>query len=308
MRALSVAVASVVACACLTLAPAGALAGTGKKILRKTSQISAQVAALQSEASALREQVGDLGGDQREQLSALQAELAALREYMGVLDQAQSQELSAQLDVLGASLDSLATIVESAGGGGEAVDLGPIQEAVERSEARLDLMSRTLEVTAHVNTESCASIPVQCGQSGSGHSFEPATSANHNPVLLTLYASSLGEGVSGLTIDDIRVDVPFVPAGGAIARKCSEEACGGSRFGGARGAYRVYLDTIASKWKAGTYTTVVGVSFQEGGQEFVGSTMVHFTIPRAADSSNGPVLEPEPVPIGPLPLPTPIIR
>lgn len=117
-------------------------------------------------------------------------------------------------------------------------------------------------ITASVDTEVCASVPVQCGVAGTGHTFAAAGDTNHNPIrLFVTVVRASGVPVNGLTINEFSFSNPFVPAGGGAAVICTEANCGTSRFGaGANGTYTIFLDRgPAGNWKAGAYAGTVRV-------------------------------------------------
>jgi len=144
----------------------------------------------------------------------------------------------------------------------------------------LQALDRKLDISASVDTAACASAPVQCTQSGV-HTAQAATSANHNPVGLTLLVGKHGSPVLNLDLNTFQIATAFVPAGGSAAVTCSEANCGPQRFQGASsGAYHIFLDRFAAgNWKAGTYQLVVRVSFNDAGVPRQGVALVPFTIP-----------------------------
>jgi len=144
----------------------------------------------------------------------------------------------------------------------------------------LQALDRKLDISASVDTTACASVPVQCTSTGV-HTAQAATSANHNPIALTLLVGKHGSPVLNLDINSIQVANPIVPAGGSSAVICSEANCGPKRFlSSSTGAYLVFLDrTAAGNWKAGTYQVVVRVSFNDAGVLRQGVALVPFTIP-----------------------------
>jgi hypothetical protein len=137
--------------------------------------------------------------------------------------------------------------------------------------------SAELTVQLAVDTAVCASVPVQCGVAGTGHTFVAASSTNHNPIRVFVQVSKAGVPVSGLTLASFNVSNSFVPAGGGSAGICGTASCGASNFGaGGNGSYTLYLDRIAAgNWKKGAYGG--GVKVTSGADS--GATLLNFAIP-----------------------------
>lgn len=136
-----------------------------------------------------------------------------------------------------------------------------------------------LEVSAHVDTEFCASGAVQC--SLAGNSFTAATDLNNNPVRLFVHVArgSTGANVSLLPLTSFSFRNNLVPAGSSGAVICPEANCTKARFSvGPDGAYSIILDRTADNWKAGTYAGTITVT---NGVD-TGSALVTFRVPGAA--------------------------
>ena len=142
-----------------------------------------------------------------------------------------------------------------------------------------------LAVAVSVDTEICASIPVQCNADvADEHSFAAAADTNHNPIrIFVLVSKRNGDGVSGLLEGDFTFNNSLVPAGGGSVGLCDITDCGVNNFQEATagdGLYSMFLDRIpAGNWKAGTYGSTMAVSFEDGGKTFDGIALVTFTIP-----------------------------
>lgn len=129
-----------------------------------------------------------------------------------------------------------------------------------------------LDVQAAVDTAPCATVPVQCG--GSGHSYEAASSSNHNPIRIGILVTSLGEPVSDLVLADVSFENPFVPAGGGAATHFD---CGAECFQpGGNGLYQFWAHrSPEGTWTAGHYFGRIGVTTASGQ---VGSALVDWNI------------------------------
>jgi hypothetical protein len=134
-----------------------------------------------------------------------------------------------------------------------------------------------LTVQVAIDTEVCASVAVQCGVAGQGHTFVAAASTNHNPIRVFVQVSKAGAPVAGLTLASFNVSNSFVPAGGGSAGICSTTRCGASNFaGGGNGTYTFFLDRIAAgNWKKGAYGG--GLKVTSGVD--TGAALINFRIP-----------------------------
>lgn len=146
-----------------------------------------------------------------------------------------------------------------------------------------------LVVEVHVDTELCASMPIQCAPGlGSDHTQVAASSSNHNPVILFVLVSKRedGVGVSGLVDTDFTFVNRVGPAGATAAIACGFDDCGIGFFSEASeetGLYFLTLDVASLSgtppWETGTYAATLAVSFVEDGKTFNGIALVTFTIP-----------------------------
>lgn len=133
-----------------------------------------------------------------------------------------------------------------------------------------------IAVSTAVDTRVCATVPVQC--SGAGHTFDAASSSNHNPIALRVtVVNKSGQPVNGLTAANFSFANGIVPAGGGSAATCSAASCGASTFAAAgNGLYQIYLDRApAGNWTAGGYAATLQVVVGTNN----GTSLVTFTIP-----------------------------
>lgn len=153
---------------------------------------------------------------------------------------------------------------------------------IKREIRQIELRSNRLEVTAEVNEAVCASVPVQCGNGTTGHSFAPASSSNHNPVSITLLVTLNGAPVSGLAATAFDFSDGIVPAGGPGITPCPAGGSGcaspGNLFQDAgNGMYVMWVHPAPSgNWKAGSYYARITVT-DTGGRR--GSALVEITVP-----------------------------
>jgi hypothetical protein len=141
--------------------------------------------------------------------------------------------------------------------------------------------SNRVEVMADVDEAACASAPVQCGNGTTGHNSAAASSANHNPVAITVLVTLNGAPVSGLPSSAFGFSNNIVPAGGSAAVLCP---AGGSGCASSSlfidtgdGTYLMWAHPFAANfnWKSGTYQGRINVTMPQG----EGTTLVTFTIP-----------------------------
>ncbi|AOE50259.1 hypothetical protein [Kangiella sediminilitoris] len=158
-------------------------------------------------------------------------------------------------------------------------DLGSLQGDVDDIANDVSSLSNTLEVQVVVHTDACASVPVQCGADAADeHTYEAASSSNHNPFPIRILVSKNGSPVSGLSASQFDYNNSFVPAGGTSSSKCDVE-CGPSWFQDAgHGVYSVYVDRSSNdgeNWDAGNYAGMVKVTDTDGAN---GSALVSFSL------------------------------
>jgi hypothetical protein len=137
-------------------------------------------------------------------------------------------------------------------------------------------MAAPMTVSVAVDTRVCATVPVQC--SGAGHTFDGASSSNHNPIVLRVtVVNKNGQPVNGLGATNFTFANPFVPAGGGSAVVCTVADCGGSTFAAAgNGLYQIFLDRgPAGNWTQGGYGAALSVA--AGVND--GTSLVSFVIP-----------------------------
>ncbi len=138
-----------------------------------------------------------------------------------------------------------------------------------------------LDVSVVVDTEYCDSGGVQCGDSGTGHTFAAATSDNHNPVRLGILVTLNGAPVTGIPASGFTFSNPFTPAGGGSAGLCTAGGMGGcastSLFGSQGGLYVLYVHRMPTgNWTAGRYFATLTVRDSAGNS---GTALVTFRIP-----------------------------
>lgn len=139
-----------------------------------------------------------------------------------------------------------------------------------------------LELSVLVDEAVCASVPIQCGDGTTGHSFNAASSSNHNPVRIAALVTLNGSPVTGLSAADFSFSNPFVPAGGPGAVLCPLGGTGcaapGSLFQASGPMYQMYLHPfpVGSNWKAGAYFARLAVN---DGMGHTSEALVKITIP-----------------------------
>lgn len=174
----------------------------------------------------------------------------------------------------------LATLTLGATSGGASAD-GLKQ--LKRDVSTLAASSRQLGVQAQVDEATCASVPVQCGDGGTGHTFAPAASSNHNPVAVAVLVTRNGAPRPGLKSSAFDFSNKFVPAGGPSAVRCPAGGAGCASPGdlfqdGGDGTYVIYVHPVPAgvNWKAGSYHARVTVTDPAGRK---GSALVKITVP-----------------------------
>lgn len=142
--------------------------------------------------------------------------------------------------------------------------------------------SNRLEVEAEVNEAVCASVPVQCGDGTTGHTFAPASSANHNPVSIVVLVTLNGVPVPGLAASAFDFSNRFVPAGGPGAVLCPAGGSGCASPSnlfqdGGDGTYALWAHPAPpGNWKSGAYYGRITVTGAGGVR---GSTLIELNIP-----------------------------
>jgi hypothetical protein len=142
--------------------------------------------------------------------------------------------------------------------------------------------SNRLEVEAEVNEAACASVPVQCGDGTTGHTFAPASASNHNPVEIVVLVTLNGVPVSGLAAPAFDFSNRFVPAGGPGAVLCPAGGSGCASPSnlfqdGGDGTYALWAHPAPpGNWKSGAYHGRITVTGAGGVR---GSTLFELNIP-----------------------------
>jgi len=141
--------------------------------------------------------------------------------------------------------------------------------------------SNHLAVDSEVNEAACAAGAVQCGDGTTGHTFAVASSANHNPVSITLLVTLNGTPIGGLPAAAFDFSDGIVPAGGPGISRCPAGGSGcaspGNLFQDAgNGLYVIWVHpTPAGNWKAGSYYSRITVTMPNGARA---STLVEITV------------------------------
>jgi hypothetical protein len=153
---------------------------------------------------------------------------------------------------------------------------------IKREVRRIERRTNRLEVTAEVNEQACVSVPVQCGDGATGHTFAAASSANHNPVSVTVLVTRSGAPIAGLASSAFDFSDGIVPAGGPGITRCPAGGSGcaspGNLFQDAgNGMYLLWVHPEpAGNWKAGSYYARITVTDTAGRK---GSALVEITVP-----------------------------
>ncbi len=136
------------------------------------------------------------------------------------------------------------------------------------------LLSGVLDVQTGVDTVICATGSVQCG-SQYGHTFAAASSANHNPIRISVIPVLDGHPVAGLSASDFHWDNRFTPAGATAAAKFEPAGCSNC-FQQQDGHYVFFVHPAnnGAHWKAGHYFAKLEVS--AGGAH--GTALVEWSI------------------------------
>ena len=179
------------------------------------------------------------------------------------------QALQQAIDYLSEAVDGL--VADLAELRADLAELAP-----EIAELRADVteLRDVLTVQVAVDTEACASVPVQCRN----FSYRAATNQNNNPLRIVVHVTKNGQPVNGLSYNDFLVSNPFVPAGGGQTGKCGSDDCTSDHFKTAHpGIYMLWLKQLPpGNWKAGSYGGVVSAVDGDGNR---GATLLNFTIP-----------------------------
>ncbi|HMN98189.1 MAG TPA: hypothetical protein PKD59_02135 [Miltoncostaeaceae bacterium] len=139
-----------------------------------------------------------------------------------------------------------------------------------------------LEVQAAVDEAACGNASVQCGDAGSGHTFLPAASTNHNPVAVAVLVTRNGRPRPGLGSAAFDWSNRTVPAGGPGSVRCPAGGTGCASTDlfqdAGDGIYVIWVHPgpAGANWKAGRYFGRVTVT-DPGGRK--GSALVTITIP-----------------------------
>ncbi len=153
---------------------------------------------------------------------------------------------------------------------------------IKREVRLIQSRSNRLQVEAEVNEGACASVPVQCGNGTTGHTFDPASSANHNPIAIVVLVTLNGVPVPGLAASAFDFSNRFVPAGGPGVILCPAGGAGCASPSnlfqdGTDGTYALWAHPAPSgNWKAGAYYGRITVTGAGGVR---GSALVEINIP-----------------------------
>ena len=152
-----------------------------------------------------------------------------------------------------------------------------ILNAINATDSKIDSikdMVSGLQLSMNVNERFCATgFPVQCTDSGSGHTFAAASSLNHNPVLITVLVTRMdGSQVDGIPSANFLFDQSVGPGPGI--KRCGDPqdlvGCGpftSSYFifaGNGLYTFVVHPSVSGFDWKAAQYGFVLTVTDNEG--------------------------------------------
>jgi hypothetical protein len=152
---------------------------------------------------------------------------------------------------------------------------------IKREIQVIERRSNRVEVMTDVDEAACASGSVQCDNGTTGHGFDAASSANHNPVKIAVLVTLNGAPVSGLPSSAFDYSQKIVPAGGPLSVLCPAggSGCASSSLfqNGGDGTYLLWAHPSPANrnWASGAYSGRIKVSMAEG----EGTTLVTFTIP-----------------------------
>lgn len=154
---------------------------------------------------------------------------------------------------------------------------------IKREVRRIEARSNRLEVTAEVNESACASVPVQCGNGTTGHTFAAASSTNHNPVSITVLVTRFGTPVAGLPSSGFDFSDGIVPAGGPGITLCPGGGSGCASPSDlfhdvGNGLYLLWAhpEPAGINWKAGSYYARITVTDRAARR---GSALIEITVP-----------------------------
>jgi hypothetical protein len=154
---------------------------------------------------------------------------------------------------------------------------------IKREVRKLVARSNRLEVAAEVDEAACASVPVQCGDGTTGHTFAAASSTNHNPVAITVLVTRSGAPVAGLASSDFDFSDGIVPAGGSGITRCPGGASGCASPSNlfldvGNGLYLLWVhpEVGGRNWKAGSYFARITVTDAAARR---GSALIEITVP-----------------------------
>jgi len=227
-------------------------------------QLQTNLNGIQADVDLLQIEVGILRTD----VDDVQAKLVVVQESLDVL-QGTLDGVDAQLDALDLQID--------------AMDL-----QLDGIDAQLDViqsLATRLNLATGVDTAYCATGGSQCGIGGSGHTFEIASPANHNPVRVVVLPLLNGVPVVGLGDADIVFTNVFTPASAAAAVEYNPDDCG-SCFQAQNGVYAFYVHPPGTDalWFAGTYFATITVVTPGGVSS---TTLVEWVIAEDAPEGGG---------------------
>ncbi|WP_223669377.1 hypothetical protein [Kangiella shandongensis] len=207
-------------------------------------------------------------------LSSTSTVLAAPGTPPGKPFQGVVETLTEEIDEVKAQVSGLAVDVQALLNGQTAISNELDDIADEVSE-----LGNTLDVEVIAHTDTCESAPVQCNSDAAdAHTFDAASSSNHNPFPIRILVSKNGEPVSGLSSSQFTYNNSFVPAGGTSAIKCDVD-CGADWFqGGSNGVYSMFIDRLNNdndNWKAGNYAGMIQITDSVGAS---GTALVSFSL------------------------------
>jgi hypothetical protein len=163
--------------------------------------------------------------------------------------------------------------------------VGRVETAVERVDGKVTALADRLEIQAKVHESVCAAGNIQCSDDGSGHTYDAASAANHNPVMLVVLVTRNGRPVTGLPSTSFFLNNNVLVAGGPVAVLCpgGGTGCGGGAGNLFRGfddgTYMMFAHPgpAGVNWRAGSAFATVQVA--SGTQQ--AHTLVRIDIPPA---------------------------
>jgi hypothetical protein len=147
---------------------------------------------------------------------------------------------------------------------GKKASLEAVLESIQHVLAKVESLEQKADVITiqtSVWEQACIGLSAQC----TGHTNDPASSANSNPVVIHFLVLRNGQPVTGLTSSDVIVEDVFKPANGPGVVRCDDPAFPCSPFtdshfqNAANGLYALWVHPGGSNWKPGSYVMKIRV-------------------------------------------------